>query len=107
MLAGRTSLGEFLDLLPHFDLFIGNDSGPAHLAGLLGVPTLAIFGGSARVSEFHPLGPRCYTLRTDLSCSSCYRQAADCPWNLQCLQKLTPDDAFAAVESVLRDVRTP
>lgn len=105
MLAGRTSLGEFLDLLPHLDLFIGNDSGPAHLAGLQGVPTLAIFGGSARVSEFHPLGPRCYPLRSNLSCSPCYRQAPDCPWNLQCLHKLTPDDAFAAVKSILREIR--
>lgn len=107
VLAGKASLGEFLDLLPHFDLFVGNDSGPAHLAGLLGRPTLVLFGGSARVSEFHPLGPHCYTLRSDIACSPCYLRAVDCPWSLRCLQSLTPEDAFAAAEAVLQDNRRP
>lgn len=33
-----------LDLLDTADRFIGNDSGPGHLAALLGVPTFTIFG---------------------------------------------------------------
>lgn len=37
-------------------LFVGNDSGPAHLAGILGRPTVALFGPSdGRV--WRPLGP--------------------------------------------------
>jgi ADP-heptose:LPS heptosyltransferase len=36
--------------------FIGNDAGPGHLAGILGVPTISIFGPSdPRI--WHPLGP--------------------------------------------------
>jgi ADP-heptose:LPS heptosyltransferase len=37
--------------------FVGNDSGTSHLAALLGVPTVAIFGPSDP-AVFAPLGPR-------------------------------------------------
>jgi hypothetical protein len=36
--------------------FVGNDSGPGHLAGILGVPTLSLFGPTDP-SRWHPLGP--------------------------------------------------
>jgi heptosyltransferase-3 len=42
--------------------FVSNDSGPAHLGGVIGVPTLALFGPTdARV--WRPLGPRVMTLQ--------------------------------------------
>lgn len=43
-LAGRTTLGSFLGLLAGASLFVGGDSGGAHAAAALGVPTLVIFG---------------------------------------------------------------
>jgi hypothetical protein len=36
--------------------FVGNDSGPTHLAAMLGLPTVALFGGSDPV-VWSPLGP--------------------------------------------------
>src|SRR5262249_39585872 len=35
---------ELIQLLDQAGAFIGNDSGPGHLAALCGVPTLSIFG---------------------------------------------------------------
>jgi heptosyltransferase-3 len=50
--------------------YLGNDSGLAHLAGQLGVPTLALFGPTDPVL-WQPLGPRVIVLRaqplTDVS----------------------------------------
>ena len=37
-------LGHLMDTLQQADRFIGNDSGPGHLAALLGVPTFTLFG---------------------------------------------------------------
>jgi ADP-heptose:LPS heptosyltransferase len=37
-------LSQLLDILATADRFIGNDSGPGHLAALFGVPTFTIFG---------------------------------------------------------------
>ncbi len=36
--------------------YLGNDSGITHLAAMLGVPTVAIFGPGSRVSNWEPLG---------------------------------------------------
>ncbi|CAN5434255.1 glycosyltransferase family 9 protein [soil metagenome] len=44
--------------------FIGNDSGPGHLAGIIGVPTVSIFGSSDPAS-WHPLGPRTAVVHRD------------------------------------------
>jgi ADP-heptose:LPS heptosyltransferase len=42
--------------------FVGNDSGPGHLAGVLGVPTLTLFGPTDP-ARWKPLGPRVSVLR--------------------------------------------
>jgi ADP-heptose:LPS heptosyltransferase len=42
--------------------FVGNDSGPGHLAAILGVPTLALFGPTDP-ARWKPLGPRVEVLR--------------------------------------------
>ena len=39
-------LGEVKSLLGSATLFIGNDSGPAHMAAAFGVPSVVVFGGS-------------------------------------------------------------
>ena len=56
-----------LDLLGELstaDAFVGNDSGPTHLAGILGVPTVALFGPTDP-ARWHPLGPSVGTRRRE------------------------------------------
>jgi ADP-heptose:LPS heptosyltransferase len=48
----------YLDLLEELSrtrTFIGNDSGPGHLAGIIGVPTVSLFGTSP--DRWRPIGP--------------------------------------------------
>ncbi|MEW5986203.1 MAG: glycosyltransferase family 9 protein [Chloroflexota bacterium] len=45
-LAGRLSLGALGALGEVADLYVGNDTGPTHVAAAVGCPTLAIFGPS-------------------------------------------------------------
>ena len=52
------SLVELWKLIGSAKAFIGNDSGPTHLAGIMGVPTVAIFGPGSSVKSWKPLGPR-------------------------------------------------
>src|SRR5262249_38524642 len=42
--AGRTTVRRMGALIERSALFIGNDSGPMHIAGALGTPTVGIFG---------------------------------------------------------------
>lgn len=52
-----SNLDELLDLVNSVGVFIGNDSGPGHLAALVGVPTFTFFG--PQLSEwFLPVHPQ-------------------------------------------------
>ena len=52
-----TSPVGLLDALAGASAFVGNDSGPGHLAGMLGLPTVSLFGPTdPRV--WQPIGPR-------------------------------------------------
>jgi heptosyltransferase-3 len=44
---------------------VGNDSGPAHLAGIMGIPTVALFGPTDP-AIWRPLGPKVQVLRFDV-----------------------------------------
>jgi glycosyl transferase family 9 (putative heptosyltransferase) len=48
---------ELLSLFRESDVYVGNDSGPTHLAGLTGIQTLAIFGPTDPV-QWSPWGER-------------------------------------------------
>ena len=56
------TLVDLLTELTTADAFVGNDSGPTHLAGIVGVPTVAVFGPTDP-ARWHPLGPTVQTLR--------------------------------------------
>ena len=56
-IAARTSLRELVALIARCDVLVCNDSGPMHIAGGVGTPTVAVFGsGVAR--WFAPVGNR-------------------------------------------------
>ena len=44
---------------------VANDSGPAHLGAIVGVPTLALFGAASDPAIWRPLGPHVTTLREE------------------------------------------
>jgi ADP-heptose:LPS heptosyltransferase len=46
---------DLLDEIAQASNFVGNDSGPGHLAGILGVPTVSLFGTPAQ--RWRPIGP--------------------------------------------------
>jgi heptosyltransferase III len=54
---------ELLNELATAGVFVGNDSGPGHLAGIIGVPTISIFGPASEPTQWKPLGPGVRVLR--------------------------------------------
>jgi ADP-heptose:LPS heptosyltransferase len=100
-LTGTLALDDLMRLLATAAVFVGNNSGPQHLAAGLGVSTIGIHSGVVDAREWGPLGPRAVALRRDMSCSPCYlERAADCPRQLACLEQLP----VAAVYSQCRQM---
>ncbi len=57
------SLRSLMGVMKACRLFIGNDSGPTHIAAALGVPVICIFQGPAEPSVWGPRGPNVVVLR--------------------------------------------
>jgi ADP-heptose:LPS heptosyltransferase len=64
------TIGDLLAAFSRARIFLGNDSGAAHLAGLLGIPTVAVFGPTD-LRLWRPLGPRVRVVRARWSCAPC------------------------------------
>ncbi len=62
-LTGRIDAGVAQACLARASLFVGNDSGPMHMAAAAGTPTLGLFGPS-RDDRYGPWGDHCRSLRT-------------------------------------------
>jgi heptosyltransferase-3 len=64
--ATRGSLVELFAQISSGSAFIGNDSGPSHLAGILGIPTICLFGPTSKLARWKPLGPRVNVMSASL-----------------------------------------
>jgi ADP-heptose:LPS heptosyltransferase len=100
---GRLSLAELAALLERADLFVGGDSGPAHLAAAVGTPGVVLFSGTNRPRQWQPRGENIRVLRHPVACSPCHRPS--CPWREHpCMRGLMPPQVAEAVEAMGRRV---
>jgi len=97
--AGKTSLAEFMAALAGAQLVFCNDSGAMHVASVLNIPTVAIFG-STEPQLTGPLGSRTQVLRHHVPCSPCFLR--ECPIDFGCMRGVTPEMAIAAGEMILK-----
>ncbi len=94
---GDVELADLPRLIGACALFVGNNSGPQHIAASLGVPTVGIHSGVVDAAEWAPLGPLAVAVRRDMACSPCYlNRLEDCHRTLACLTGLEPAAVFAA-----------
>jgi ADP-heptose:LPS heptosyltransferase len=105
-LAGKTSLAELLIVLKGAALFLGNDSGPAHLAAGLGVPTVIIsaFAASGPCGHHNspwrsrPCGPFVRIIQPETPALPCKMECrASAP---HCIEKVKVADVISAADSI-------
>jgi lipopolysaccharide heptosyltransferase II len=85
-LAGKTSLGGMAALLKQATLFVGTDSGPAHLAEAMGTKTVRLFGPTDP-ERWGPLDRQHHgvvSMHTD--CSPCSH--TECPTDHRCMNDI-------------------
>jgi heptosyltransferase-2 len=92
------SLGLSKALVRRADLLVTTDSGPRHFAAAFDRPVVTLFGPTfiAWTETYHP---RAVHLQKQVDCGPCQRRV--CPLDHRCMTRLTPAEAFAAVERLL------
>lgn len=101
-MVGKLGLRQLPLLLRSCVLYVGNDSGPKHIASALGVPTVGVHSGSVDAVEWGPMGHAAFGVRRAMTCSPCYlAKAADCPRSLACIHGIRVADVFRACQGLL------
>lgn len=98
-IAGKTNLQEAIALIARCNLFLSNDSGLMHVAGALGVPTVAIFG-STNPATTSPVGKRSVVIHRDVPCSPCLKPV--CPTDFRCMELIGVEEVYAAAWKLLK-----
>lgn len=89
-------------LIDKCEVFISNDTGPMHIAWVMGVPVCGIYGPTNSKLQ-GPLGDNAVTVENEsLTCLGCNLTAIKyCPYEHACMRDLMPEDVFKKVKELL------
>lgn len=96
--AGACEVAELPELLAGAAALVTNDSAFAHLAPLVGVPVVDLFGPTSPRFGFAPRGACDRVLYLGMPCSPCSKHGARPCWRARraCLEDIRPAEVFAA-----------
>jgi heptosyltransferase-2 len=93
--AGSLTVTQTTALLERADLFIGADSGPAHLAASAGTLSVILFSGTNQPRQWRPWSRHSLTLRRRVPCQPCHQKV--CPLaDHPCMSGLEPERVYRA-----------
>jgi lipopolysaccharide heptosyltransferase II len=92
--SGLTLRG-LMAILSQCDLFIGNNSGPLHLASAVKIPTVSLIGPTV-TPLWLPFEKNDVVLQRELSCSPCDKGVCD---DHTCMEAITVAEVFDTVQS--------
>ncbi|HEX8960845.1 MAG TPA: lipopolysaccharide heptosyltransferase I, partial [Geobacteraceae bacterium] len=97
----RLSLKGFCALLKKVDLLVGGDTGPVHLAAVVGTPT-ASFYRATDARRNGPRGEHHFLLQSPLHCRACLRK--ECDRDRQCRESITAEALMKGIEGLFPEV---
>ncbi len=80
-------------------LFVGNDSGPAHIAAFYGVPGITLIG-PVDPGRTEPRGKHSITIHNDIDCSPCHFGKQQCKDN-KCMKSITVEQVWREIERLI------
>ena len=100
-LVGETSLRELCLLIKKSKFFIGPESGPTHVASVLGVPTLFLYSGTNDYERWKPPQEAAMVLRHHVPCSPCESTICRVEGH-PCMDKILPEEVLKLLQNKLR-----
>lgn len=102
IVASNLKLSQTVSLIKRAILFIGNSTGPMHIAAALKIPVVAIFGNIHPLDSYQkwgPYGEKNIVVHKDVGCTRC--QPSECN-HYRCMGEITADDVYSASVAMLR-----
>lgn len=107
-LSGKVPIADLPAVIAGARMMIGYDTGTSHLAAALDVPLVTVNGAIGNAEVWQTSGSRAIALTTRIACASCYlSQPSECPFEVRCMQVITPAHVEAAAEEVLSETAEP
>lgn len=95
-IAGKTTITQLASILLICKVFIGNDSGPMHLAAAVGTQTIGLYG-PGDPKRFGPVGDKCQTIQKKSDCPPCL--GTTCRFGPEgCMSKIHVTDVIQTLE---------
>ncbi|HEV7257948.1 MAG TPA: glycosyltransferase family 9 protein [Bosea sp. (in: a-proteobacteria)] len=105
--AGRTEFEVFDALVSHAAVFIGNDTGPKHLASMRGVRTVGVHMDQVNWNEWGQDGEGLIVSKRIPCCGCGIEDPSECGKAMACLDGLSPREVADAVGRVLGRAKSP
>lgn len=107
-LEGKVSVRQLAALLEQADLFVGIDSGPAHLAAAVGTQAVVLFG-AALPAQWRPLGEEHVVVRPEMPCPCIFPELCrpPNPDHTWCTRRILVDAVLSRARSALWDDKGP
>lgn len=96
-LAGQTTLAQTAAIMKRCRLFVGNDSGPFHLAVAVGTPAVALIGGGPLSFHLYS-GKDVKIIKKSVPCAPC--DVRVCP-NMHCMNDISVEEVETACREML------
>jgi len=108
---GKTTLGAAVALIRRANLFVGNDSGPMHMAASGGLPTVAVSCHPLSASRSHPQSPIRFgpwgNVSSVLQPASALEPCGDSciAAEAHCIRQVSVSDVIGAISALLPQIR--
>jgi ADP-heptose:LPS heptosyltransferase len=98
--AGLLNLPALAAFLKECKLFIGVDSGPAHIAAAVGTPVVSVYSGINAADRWGPQGQQVTIIQKKPPCSPC--ELVTCPFDNECMRQIEVQEVLMGIQLLLK-----
>ncbi|MHB8122747.1 MAG: glycosyltransferase family 9 protein [Desulfuromonadaceae bacterium] len=101
----KTTMLQLGAVLSNCALLVSGDTGPMHMATAVGTPVVALFG-AIDPQRTGPVGMGNRVIsHPEISCVPCNAKKCHNPRYLECMERISVDEVFVAVEQMLAEIK--
>lgn len=93
------SIGELVAVIADAKLFVGNDSGPAHIAAAVKTPLVVLFG-PASAERWQPWRAPSVLVQNEFACNPCAMYTCTAFAEPECIRSISVQQVLTAIEQV-------